>query len=63
MNALSQALEASQSTYALNVACMACNREPGFLVCDLCRRIEDAERAVGKPSPQLVEMVERESES
>lgn len=43
------------TAYVLTVRCDACNREPGMTPCDLCARIEDAEReATGVESPQLV---------
>jgi hypothetical protein len=45
-------------SYALLVACMACNREIGEHACDLCAKIEYAERSVtGTVSPQLREVV------
>jgi hypothetical protein len=47
-------LPTEDDTYVLLVACLACNREPGMPPCELCTRMERAERAVGRGSPELV---------
>jgi hypothetical protein len=42
--------------YVLKSACLACNREIHWPACDLCCRIEYAERSVtGRASPELEE--------
>ena len=44
----------SERRYILLKPCMACNREKGHVACDLCCKIENAEREAGtKPSPEL----------
>jgi hypothetical protein len=34
--------------YRLTEVCMACNREPGQPMCELCARLTDAEREADK---------------
>jgi hypothetical protein len=39
--------------YILLKPCLACNRLAGWDACRACCLAEDAERAVGQPSPEL----------
>lgn len=56
MDSIVQPLTAQpRHRYELRVPCLACNREVGAVACELCSRIEQAERRAGNypPSPQL----------